>query len=109
MTARDELENMIHDAIYPGGDRDDRMTWPRSIFDAATAILAAGYSKPRTITTTEELDALGFQAVVRDAEDYVLERWGEPEEQMWATPMNSAWIRSTEVTLPATVLYEPQP
>lgn len=65
-----------------------------------------GYRKPRTITTVEELDALGHAAVVRDAEEYVLERWGRPEDDMWATPMNGAWIRSAEVTLPATVLYE---
>jgi hypothetical protein len=75
----------------------------------ADRILAAGYSKPLTITTATELDALPREAVVRDAEGYVLERWGQPEERMWATPMNGAWIRSAEITLPATVLYAPEP
>jgi len=106
VNARDELENMIHDAIYPGGDRDDRMTWPRSIFDTATAILAAGYRKPRTITTAEELDALPFEAVIRDADGHVLERWGHSEENLWVTVMVNAFIRRDQIALPATVLHE---
>lgn len=70
-----------------------------------TALEAAAPHMSRTIATVEELDALPFESVARDAEGYVLERWGEPEDHMWATPMNGAWIRSTEVTLPATVLH----
>jgi hypothetical protein len=49
--ARDELTTLILGKTAPR---------------AADAVLAAGYSKPRTITTAEELDALGFEAVVID-------------------------------------------
>ena len=106
MTARDELENIVHDAMYPGGDRDDRMTWPRSIFDAATAFLAAGYTKPRTISTVEELDALPVGAIVQDA--YAV---GCQRTNKW---LHHEWERIGHANphgpyLPATVLYEPQP
>lgn len=117
MNARDELfaihGRLFADAKLQAEYANNEVTglygYSEGAEHALDTVQALGYVKHRTITTVEELDALGFQAVVRDAEDYVLERWGEPEEHMWATPMNSAWIRSAEVTLPATVLYEPEP
>lgn len=48
----------------------------RHTMAAVDAMLAAGYSKPRTITTVEELDALPFYSVITDAYDtpYVCEK-----------------------------------
>lgn len=65
------------------------------------------YRKPRTISTAEELDALPFEAVIRDAEGHVLERWGEPEESLWTTVMVNAFIPRDDIALPVTVLHDP--
>ncbi len=110
MSERDELENIVHDAMYPGYDRDDRMTWPRSIFDAATAIFAAGYRKPRVVTTVEELDALPAKSAIldRDGTPWVgdgdkVEPWASVCEDPYGGPI---WKNSIDITLPATVLHE---
>ena len=64
----------------------------------ADGILAAGYSKPRTITTVEERDALREGSVVRDKDGDVIERlWGG-----WYFGDNN-----TVPNLPATVIHEP--
>lgn len=42
-TDRERMENVIHDVMYPGPDRDDRMTWPRVIFDIAEALSKNGF------------------------------------------------------------------
>lgn len=89
MTARDELADLIASVtidtksgdvlrVHPDGgtpvfERDQR---------TADALLAAGYRRPRTITTTQELDALPFESVIRDREGHVLERWGGPDENV---------------------------
>ena len=75
--------------------------------DMADGLIAAGYSKPRTITTVEELNALPFETVIRDAEGHVLERWGHDPANVWVTVMVRAFIPRGDVALPATVLYEP--
>lgn len=59
-TECDELAELLYDV-----DADD---WRHhSANETADAILAAGYRKPRTVTTVEELDALPVGAVVVDA------------------------------------------
>jgi hypothetical protein len=93
------LVRVSADGKTPVFESDDRI---------AAAILDAGYRKPRTIATAEELDALPFESVVRDAEGHVLERWGEPEENLWTTVMVNAYIPCGDIALPATVLYEAQ-
>ena len=93
-SARDELAEIIdRDVHYYGIGTFD-------VVAAADAILAAGYRKPRTITTVEELDALPERSVVRDATTDVLERLG------------GRWycgdFPGLAPTLPATVLWEPE-
>ena len=99
-TERDELATIIETAydLNPGMASFELL---------AHAVLAAGYTKPRTVTTIEELDALPFEAVIRDAEGHVLERWGQPKENLWATVMVGAYIPRGDIALPATVLYSP--
>lgn len=72
-------------------------------------LLRAGYRKPRTITTAEELDALPFESVVRDAAGHVLERWGDALDAIWVTVQIAAYIPRGDIALPATVLYSPEP
>jgi hypothetical protein len=75
----------------------------------ADAILATGWIKPRTITTVEELDALPHEAVVQDAGGFILEHWEEPEDRIWKAAGNE-WAWSTDdITLPAQLLYAPEP
>lgn len=59
------------------------------------------------IATIEELEALPFESVIRDAEGHVLERWGGPDEYFWVTVMVPNFIPPAEITLPATVLHRP--
>src|SRR6184192_3490147 len=74
--SREELAGMI---MSPESfDDGPPSCGPGSVYAAriADVILAAGYVKPRTVTSAEELDRLGFQAVVLDAYrlPYVCER-----------------------------------
>lgn len=69
--------------------------------EIADAILAAGYRKPRTITTAEAVASLPAGTVVRDAHSSLHER-GE----------NGWWISDGDefytLSLPAIVLWEPE-
>ena len=80
----------------------------RTTTKAVDRILAAGYRKPRTVTTFEELSELPFESVIRDFGGHVLERWGEPHNQMWATVMVNAFISLSDIELPVDVLYTPE-
>jgi len=71
----------------------------------ADAILAAGYSKPRTITTVEELDALPEGSVVRSGEGAV---W-ESDSGVWYETASRLLHVVSDIALPATVLYAPAP
>jgi len=78
----------------------------------ATRLLAAGYRKPRTITTVEELDALPGESVIRDASgipyelDYTL---GNPADKWWVATGMIERLENRHIELPATVLYAPEP
>jgi hypothetical protein len=87
MSARDELGELISS---------------RHTMAAADAILAAGYSKPRMITTAEELDALPDDSVVLDEMDGPLTKVGD----WWHSPSDE--MRSHSAIIPATVLYTPK-
>jgi hypothetical protein len=111
MNARDELRGTLSNTIchatnYPeraqpyllGGDMS-------TVLDrTADAILAAGYRKPRTITTAEELDALPLNTIILDAEGLPLHKDDSDRVEEWCYGDNAV-----DVDLPATVLYEPQP
>jgi hypothetical protein len=97
MSARDELARLIF----------ERAVWtdPSAASDqAADAILAAGYRKPRTITTGTELEALPFLTLVRDTRGSVHER------VEWEYGPALQWVcdgRYRHPELPVTVLYNP--
>lgn len=78
---------------------------------AADLILAAGYRKPRTITTVAELDALPAGSVILDPEGTPwvgdgdkVEPWASVCEDPFGGPI---WKNSRDIALPATVIHEP--
>lgn len=66
--------------------------------------LAAGYRKPRTITTTEELDALPFESVVKASDGNVWESFYGG----WYETASRTGRTASDIALPVTVLYEPE-
>ena len=104
MSARDDLLRFAKDLADP----DWSLSVPKPAKDVIGKLVAIIEVQPRTIATAEELDALPFEAVLRDAEGHVLERWGQPEENLWATVMVNAYIPSGAIALPATVLFDPE-
>lgn len=116
MSTRDELRGTLSNTLcnasnYPkraqphllGGDMS-------AVLDkTADAILAAGYTKPRTITTAEELDALPFGSVILDPIGLSLHK---NEFTGWRASNGAKGITLDMLAneaLPATVLYEPAP
>ena len=87
----------------------------RTTTKAVERILAAGYRKPRTITTVDELDALAEGSVIRDAAGTIRERFNDLETSpaLWYRTGSGGYVLSGQFTwgknLPATVLWEPQP
>jgi hypothetical protein len=107
MSERDELAAVIaavnEDLCLMQGDSDTIIA----------AILAAGYRKPRTITTAEELDALPFKSAILDSSGAVLVNDGDTEDP-WASLAEDfhggpIWTSSAYIALPATVLHEGKP
>lgn len=106
--ARDELYEII---------RENRAVWVTNTEHRdmerkqADAILADGYSKPRTITTVEELDALPVESIVRDDLGFTYDKWWDEdgsEYNWWATTGDRREYSSKKIALPATVLHEGQ-
>lgn len=99
MSAADELAAVVYKARWVDGIKDVNLMTDSALADA---ILAAGYRKPRTITTAEELDALaeGTQ-IVDQCERLTLE---ETSIQFleWVDRHGNA----CHVELPATILEE---
>lgn len=78
----------------------------------ADAILAAGFRPPaRTVTTVEELDALPDRSVIVAADCAILQCVGSGQPDwdgnVWQDE-ESRWLGSTDIDLPATVIYEPK-
>lgn len=96
MSERDELIALLWD--------NDHM--PK--YDTADAILAAGYRKPRTITTAEELDALPDGTVVMDGQGEVARKLVYGWRVLVSEAGFDAWLSDPleETYLPATVLHE---
>lgn len=92
MSAHDELAELLWNEA--GSD-------PRHAAEAADAILAAGYSKPRTITTADELDGLPVGSVVKDEDGHAHLKyprgWVRTGQEPYSTP---------EGILPALVIHE---
>jgi hypothetical protein len=94
MNARDELFQLI---------------LGRTTTKAVERILAAGYVKPRTVTTVEELDALPVGAVVRSDIGVVYEKdayFNEPDNPFWTSVGDAHQYASRRISFPATVLFE---
>jgi len=105
-TERDELASVIV-AAY-GEDPDSECPCEQDL-DVADAILAAGYRRPRTVTTVEEMQALPMGSVIRlNDRGYVYARHYNdsvfPEDD-WVSPLHHVF---DEDWLPATVLHEPE-
>jgi hypothetical protein len=83
----------------------------RTTTKAVERILAAGYSKPRTITTVDELDALPNGSVVLsqvyrhylNGMDISFQRW---EDGLWHRGARSTDTHPDNF-LPVTVIHEP--
>lgn len=104
-TERDELAKMIAEADGSGHFlRNGRQF---AYGPVADAVLAAGYRRPRTITTTEELDALSVGSVVLDRLDICYRLYNDPahKEPVWCVVGELAPSRP-HGWLPATVLHE---
>lgn len=81
----------------------------RTTTKAVERIIAAGYRKPRMVTTVEELDALPRWSVVRDRTGYIGHRFPGGWRTLVVNPHSSPWLTDTleDVALPATILHEP--
>lgn len=93
-TERDELAKAIfiadnHKAPEVAADEfDERGPNTDYTFAIAAALLAAGYRKPRVVTTAEELDALPVGSVVLDDEGDPWHKQEDPDGSgaIWRVP-----------------------
>lgn len=98
-TERDELARAIYDGLHHedsdvyadaiGGDLDDVIVDGRvDLLAVADMLLAAGYRKPRVVTTAEELDALPVGSVVLDDEGDPWHKQEDPDGSgaIWRVP-----------------------
>ena len=105
MSEREELAKVIESVYWINGNK-----FRRSETDVAAAILAAGYRKLRTITTVEDLDALGRISAILASNGAVWVNDGDTEEP-WASLAEDfhggpVWVNGDGIELPATVLHE---
>lgn len=105
-TERDELVRIYVETLNEGHGMVSRIVQGNR---AADAILAAGWVKPCTITTAEELDALPVGSVVLDRLDICYRLYNDPahKEPVWCVVGELA-PSSPRGWLPATVLHEGQ-
>lgn len=101
-TERDELADELADSIF----RYTGVTTSSSK-SMADELLAAGYRKPRQVTTVEELDALPIGAMVLDAHGDVARRYRGGWRTMVSETDSDPWLTVPleDATLPATVLH----
>ena len=101
MSARDELQKVIFGYFGPTLAINAYRTPEQQDRGLADAIIAAGYRKPRTITTAEELDALPVGSVVKDEDGHAHLKyprgWVRTGQEPYSTP---------EGILPAIVIHE---
>jgi len=104
MSERDELARKLDEWLD-----DEAPLNLRRYVPVADAILAAGYRRPRTVTTVEELDALANESLILDATSKCREGLTSIEGRNWWRAMGpSKVLESKDIALPATVLHEPE-
>lgn len=110
-TQRDELADEI--AGHPiGSGYEAASVGMDEAREIAETILAAGYRKPRTITTVEGLDALPAGSVIRADNGEVFEKQTDgpycdgPHD--WQSFEGTFWNGETFV-FPVAILHEPEP
>lgn len=93
---------MSQDDFTPANEESDL------IAEIAAAVLEAGYTKPRQVTTVEELDALPKGVVVReDRHGLIWERQGDGEGgSFWVETGDEQEYQTPAIELPVTVLFE---
>ncbi|MCW2092815.1 UNVERIFIED_ORG: hypothetical protein M2328_006095 [Rhodococcus erythropolis] len=104
--ARDELAA----DIFRSAANIDQGLYEHEAQELANRLLAAGWSKPRTVNSAAELDALPMFTVIRSEQGSVWERqYGALGKPLWieATQTRGFPHTSDEITLPATVLFTP--
>lgn len=109
-TQREDLATLIakhHDKFF-GVEYAEPATQDYGLADA---LIADGWTKPRTITTVEELDALPIGSVVLDVEGDVCERAGGGWTGIIKERSMDSWLLTgaEAIDLPATVLYDGAP
>lgn len=124
MSNRDELDG-IHASLlagvkeqpdYASGAVPSVSAYSEGAEHALDTVRAAGYRKPRTITTAEELDALPQYSVIIDKEGVVWEYKREVSDKpaWWCSSLTGFWFSSNLAAfgesglLPATVIHEPK-
>jgi hypothetical protein len=118
MSDREELAHIIADII--GDQFHDDGYYCRAdnlsevcldgyadLTDVADVIIAAGYAKPRVITTLEELDALPDGSVIQANNGLGGAAIREDRQWYMPNPFYKWEYDSNKVTLPAIVLFEP--
>ena len=101
--ARDELAADLDRVI-------DNEAWANTGAEAAKHIEEVlGWSKPRTVNSAADLDALPVGSVVRELDDApsVFEKVACEDETGWEMPGDLHWYTPGEIALPATVLFTP--
>lgn len=111
--ARDETKNELAGAVLELLNRAAQIGTPGRAITAhvvARGLSADGWSKPRTVNSATELDALPMFTVIRSEQGSVWERqYGALGKPLWieATQTRGFPHTSDEITLPATVLFTP--
>lgn len=82
--------------------------YARVALEAAAPFILAQTRKPRTITTKDELDALPMDAVIRDDDEYVWERWALLTKNTDWRCAGAPDLVDDDISLPAVVLWDPK-
>lgn len=103
-TERDDLAQIIHSRICEES-LDDCLEWRGKCVKAGEEILAAGYRKPRKVSTVEEVNALPKGTIILDSDPDALMKI---EGGQWRSLIDpDEPFKSLYLSLPATVLHEP--
>ena len=106
MNARDELAEVLADVV------PQVMEYADAFGEIADAVLAAGYSKPRTITTPAEANALPDRSAFLTPGGIIFRKWEgyyAEGKDAWERELGKvvpAELLSAEGHFPATVLFE---